>query len=71
MKEIKFSNLFDMWSDMAERYQQAVDYDIGWGFADTVNVPTVYKGKGRPRKSDYAHLKHPFDGRIEKKINRV
>lgn len=71
MKETTFSNLFDMWNDLAERYQEAVDYDIGWWSAETVNVATVYKGKGRPRKSDYEHLKHPFDGRIEKRIRRV
>ncbi len=57
-------------NDMARKTADAMDYASGWIIASRENTPTTYKGKGRPRKSDYAIYKHPFDGKLRQDINR-
>lgn len=56
-------------NDVALKSAAAVDYAAGWIVASRVNTPTKYKGKGRPRKTDYAVYKHPFDQKILVQIN--
>jgi len=48
---------------------RSLDYEIGWTMAETLNNPTAYRGRGRPRKTDYVIQKHPFDGKTRSFIN--
>ena len=48
-----------------------IDYIMADSMSERINNPTVYKGKGRPKNTDYALYKHPFDGKISKSIYRT
>lgn len=57
-------------NDMARDMASSIDYSVGWLLAKTINQPTCYQGKGRPRKTDYALLEHPFDKKVKNVLNR-
>lgn len=63
-------NVFDMAIRMADNIADALDYSLAAQFSKLTNTPTRYKGRGRPRKSDYGRWQHPFDGKIILSINR-
>ena len=46
----------------------SMEYELAWTWAERINESTQYKGKGRPRKTDYVVYKHPFDGALKKII---
>lgn len=64
MKEVKQAI-----NKLSQAASRTLDYEIGWMSAETLNKPTTYKGRGRPRKTDYVIQKHPFDGKIKKFLN--
>jgi hypothetical protein len=47
-----------------------IDYVMASVFSTLINKPTKYKGKGRPKKSDYAEWEHPFDKAISRELWR-
>jgi len=60
------SNAEEIINTLASDAAKAMDYEVGWLMANTVPSSTTYKGKGRPKKSDYNIATHPFDGKINK-----
>lgn len=48
---------------------EKLDYDVLKQLSVLLNKPTAYKGKGRPRKSDYSILQHPH-GETFLQLNR-
>lgn len=55
--------------DISKCLANHVDYEFAWMVGEKINNPTTYSGKGRPKKTDYLLVKHPFDGKINKSIS--
>ena len=66
----RYEETVNLVESVAQDMANAVDYDMGWTFAEVINNPTEYSGKGRPRKTDYAIWKHPLDGKLRTELNR-
>ncbi len=49
---------------------EAMDYMFAGAWSKRLNEPTKYKGKGRPRTTDYSFFEHPFDKKITKSLNK-
>lgn len=63
-----FEEMERVTNELSLAMNNAMDYEVGWGFGELTNTPTKYKGRGRPRKSDYGIWKHPFDGKLKKVV---
>ncbi len=63
-------SIFERAAKDAKSIAGIIDYTIASVYSKLVNTPTIYKGKGRPKKSDYALYEHPLDKKITREINR-
>lgn len=56
-------------NEMAAAMADRIDYAAAGLLSTLLNKPTQYKGRGRPRKTDYGLWEHPFDKKISRQIN--
>lgn len=73
MKEVFYNNsLVEKLIEAEDKINEDMDYWMMFEFGkELINKPTQYRGKGRPRKTDYALYKHPADGRVFSYLNTI
>jgi len=63
-----FNELSSFGEKLARAMSDYFDYGVIGINSKQLNNPTRYKGKGRPRKTDYILWEHPLDKKVTKKL---